>query len=104
MESTSMGAPEQTLAVLFADVAGSTRLYEQLGDAKALSTIDQCLALVREASSGHGGRVVKTIGDEAMVVFPSSDPAVHAAGAIQMRMTNTAHEHTVRIAFRHRYH
>jgi adenylate cyclase len=95
-----MGAPEQTLAVLFADVAGSTRLYEQLGDAKALSTIDQCLALVREASSGHGGRVVKTIGDEAMVVFPSSDQAVNAAGEIQLRMNNLVHEHNVRIAFR----
>ena len=95
-----MGAPEQTLAVLFADVAGSTRLYEQLGDAKALSTIDQCLALVREASSGHGGRVVKTIGDEAMVVFPSSEQAVNAAGEIQLRMNDLVHEHTVRISFR----
>jgi len=95
-----MAGPEQTLAVLFADVAGSTRLYEQLGDAKALSTIDQCLALVREASSGHGGRVVKTIGDEAMVVFPTSDQAVNAAGEIQLRMNDLVHEHTVRIAFR----
>jgi len=95
-----MGAAEQTLAVLFADIAGSTRLYEQLGDAKALSTIDQCLALVREASSGHGGRVVKTIGDEAMVVFPTSDQAVNAAGEIQLRMNDLVHEHTVRIAFR----
>jgi adenylate cyclase len=86
--------------VLFADVAGSTRLYEQLGDAKALSTIDQCLALVREASSGHGGRVVKTIGDEAMVVFPTSDQAVNAAGEIQLRMHDLVHEHAARIAFR----
>ncbi len=95
-----MGAPEQTLAVLFADVAGSTRLYEQLGDAQALSTIDQCLALVRDASTGHGGRLVKTIGDEAMVVFPTSDQAVNAAGEIQLRMNNLVHEHNVRIAFR----
>ncbi len=95
-----MGAAEQTLAVLFADIAGSTRLYEQLGDAKALSTIDQCLALVRDASAGHGGRIVKTIGDEAMVVFPSADQAVKAAAEIQLRMNGFADESSVRIAFR----
>ena len=95
-----MGAAEQTLAVLFADIAGSTRLYEQLGDAEALSTIDQCLALVRDASGGHGGRVVKTIGDEAMVVFPTADQAVSAAGEIQLRMNSFANESNVRVAFR----
>ena len=95
-----MGAAEQTLAVLFADIAGSTRLYEQLGDAKALSTIDQCLALVRDASAGHDGRIVKTIGDEAMVVFPSADQAVKAAGEIQLRMNSFADESSVRVAFR----
>ena len=95
-----MGAAEQTLAVLFADVAGSTRLYEQLGDAKALSTIDQCLALVRDASAGHGGRIVKTIGDEAMVVFPTADQAVIAAGEIQLRMNELADESNVRVALR----
>jgi len=95
-----MGAAEQTLAVLFADVAGSTRLYEQLGDAKALSTIDQCLGLARDVAVGHGGRLVKTIGDEAMVVFPSADQAVNAAAEIQLRMNNFADESSVRIAFR----
>lgn len=95
-----MGAPERTLAVLFADVAGSTRLYEQLGDALALSTIDQCLALVRDASKGHGGRLVKTIGDEAMVVFPTASQAISAAGEIQLRMNSLVHERNLRIALR----
>ena len=95
-----MSDVEKTLAVLFADVAGSTRLYEQLGDAQALATIDQCLALVREASGGHGGRVVKTIGDEAMVVFPTADQAVNAAAEIQLRMNAFVYERNLRIAFR----
>ena len=95
-----MGAADQTLAVLFADVAGSTRLYEQLGDAQALSTIDQCLALVRDASVGHGGRVVKTIGDEAMVVFPTAEQAVVTAAEIQLRMNEFVNERNVRVAFR----
>jgi class 3 adenylate cyclase len=95
-----MGDPERTLAVMFADVAGSTRLYEQLGDAQALATIDKCLALVRTSSTGHGGRVVKTIGDEAMVVFPSAEQAIVAAAEIQLRMNELVHERNVRIAFR----
>ncbi len=95
-----MNAPKPSLAVLFADVAGSTRLYEQLGDAHALTTIDQCLALVRSASEGHSGRLVKTIGDEAMVVFPTADQAVNAAAEIQLRMIEFVRERSLRIAFR----
>ena len=93
-----MSTPDRTLAVLFADVAGSTRLYEQLGDALALSTIDQCLALVRDASSGHGGRLVKTIGDEAMVVFPTANQAINAAGEIQLRMNSLVNERNLELA------
>ena len=88
------------MAVLFADVSGSTRLYEQVGDAKALATIVACLALVQEASAGHGGRLVKTIGDEAMIVFPGADQAVTAAGEIQLRMSELARELNLRIALR----
>ncbi len=95
-----MGVDERNLAVLFADVAGSTRLYEQLGDAKALSAIGECLALVRDASNGHGGRLIKTIGDEAMVVFPTADQAVIAAAEIQLRMVELVRERNLRLALR----
>ena len=59
------------VAVLFADVSGSTKLYETVGDADALEAIGRCLSLVRIACEGQGGRVVKTIGDEIMAVFPA---------------------------------
>jgi class 3 adenylate cyclase len=68
------------LAVLFADVSGSTRLYETVGDALALATIGQCLGLVGAACEGNGGRVVKTTGDEVMAVFPRPIGAAGAAG------------------------
>jgi adenylate cyclase len=74
------------LAVLFADVSGSTRLYETLGDERALATIGRCLALVRGACEGNAGRVIKTIGDEAMAVFPSADNAAQAAAEMQARV------------------
>ena len=78
-------APRQA-AVLFADVAGSTKLYESLGDAEALETITRVLDVMRQVCEDHGGRIVKTIGDEAMVVFPSAANATYAAIAMQTQI------------------
>ena len=67
-----MSNASSEIAVLFADVSGSTRLYESLGDERALAAINHCLGLVREACSSNHGRVVKTIGDEVLAVFPAA--------------------------------
>lgn len=99
-----MSPTDQGLAVLFADIAGSTRLYEQLGDVQALATIGRCLALVQDASRGHGGRTIKTIGDEAMVVFPTADQAAAAAAEIQHKMSELARVGNLRVAFRVGFH
>ena len=74
------------LAILFADVSGSTRLYETLGDAEARTIVERCLAIVSEVCSEQGGRVIKTIGDEMMTTFPSADHAARAAREIQLRI------------------
>src|SRR5882672_7591435 len=60
------------LAVLFADITGSTRLYEKLGNARALECVGLCLNIMRESALGCGGRVVQTIGDEVLCVFPTA--------------------------------
>ena len=65
--------------VLFADVSGSTRLIETAGDAVALKAIARCIERLRTAAESTGGQVVKTIGDEVMVLFPTPDAAVEAA-------------------------
>ena len=70
------------VVVLFADVSGSTKLYETVGDAEALKAIGSCLALVRIACEGQGGRVVKTIGDEVMFSGVSAQVA-HIAIALR---------------------
>lgn len=77
----------QNLAILFADISGSAKLYETLGDAEALSTIDRCLTIIRQACVDSGGRVVKTIGDEVMAVFPAADGAARAATDMQTRIS-----------------
>ena len=71
------------MAVLFADISGSTRLYEKLGDTRAFSSINQRLDILRGLVAAHGGRVVKTIGDEIMAVFPDAASAVLAASEMQ---------------------
>jgi len=71
--------------VLFADVSGSTKLYEAAGDAIALETINRIIAEMRRCTEAAGGRVVKTIGDEVMALFPTSTAAASAASQIQMQ-------------------
>jgi len=74
------------LAVLFADISGSTRLYEKLGNARALECVGFCLKIMSEAALGCGGRVVKTIGDELMCAFPTALAAIQAAAEMQARV------------------
>jgi adenylate cyclase len=71
------------IAILFADVSGSTGLYEALGNKQALKKIEHCLARLAGLVKDHGGRVIKTIGDEIMCTFPTADTAVKAASSMQ---------------------
>lgn len=75
-----------SLAILFADVSGSTRLYETLGDKEALERIERCLSVLSALSRKHHGEIVKTIGDEIMCSFPDAGAAFRAARAMQMEM------------------
>lgn len=81
MQSSNVPPPDP--AVLFADLSGSTSIYETLGDAAAKAMIDECLTVMRAATVRHGGRVIKTIGDELMCVFPDADRGSMAAAEMQ---------------------
>jgi len=80
-------ATEFSVAVLFADVVGSTELYEVLGDLKARDTIGKCLDVMRRATESYGGTVVKTIGDEIMATFMAADAAMNAARDMQVAIS-----------------
>ncbi len=86
--------------VLFADVSGSTKLYETIGDAAAHQAIDLCVKLFSAMTVQHGGRVVKTIGDEVMAVFPDASHAGAAARDIQLCVTDMAPVGKVRLGVR----
>lgn len=67
------------LAILYADVSGSTRIYETYGDTVASKNIERCLSILANITTEGEGRVVKTIGDEVMCAFPNPVRAVMAA-------------------------
>jgi len=74
------------LAVLFADITGSTRLYEKLGNARAHDCVALCLEIMQRSALGCGGRVVETIGDEVLCVFPTASAAFRAAVEMQSQI------------------
>jgi class 3 adenylate cyclase len=74
------------LAILFADVVGSTRLFEVMGDQRARDMIATCIDVMRAGTEHHNGTVIKTIGDEVMATFPTADDALNAAGQMQRQI------------------
>jgi class 3 adenylate cyclase len=87
---------EIEVVILFADVVGSTQLYEQLGDARAKEMVVRCLKIMREATENFSGRLIKTMGDEVMSTFPTADDAMNAARRMQEMISADAslrHDH-----------
>jgi adenylate cyclase len=74
-------------SVMFADLSGSTRLYEVAGNAAAMAAVARCLGVMRSCSEEAGGRIVKTIGDEIMVLFPAAARALQAALDMQFAVS-----------------
>ncbi|MCB1554913.1 MAG: adenylate/guanylate cyclase domain-containing protein [Xanthomonadales bacterium] len=80
-----MSQPTQ-LTTLFADVSGSTKLFETRGDVEARRIVAAVLGALSEVVTRHGGRVIKTIGDEIMCTFPGAMQGVLAACDMQKRV------------------
>ena len=73
------GRETTALSILFADVVGSTRLYDTLGDDIAQQLIADAIELMAEQVGRNSGTVIKTIGDEIMATFPTAENAINAA-------------------------
>lgn len=69
--------------VVFTDLIGSTSVFELLGNAKATQAVTQLTRWISEVFASHGGRVVKTLGDGVLAVFPSASQAVDAVVEMQ---------------------
>jgi class 3 adenylate cyclase len=80
-------AKDLEVAILFADVVGSTQLYDKFGDTKASETVAICLDVMKDATHQFNGTVIKTIGDEVMSTFGGVDDAMNAAVLMQARIS-----------------
>jgi class 3 adenylate cyclase len=81
-----MSAVQQNVAILFADISGSTALYDKLGNELALQLVTRSLNILTREMSLRKGRLIKTIGDEIMCIFPDAASAVEAACAMQLEI------------------
>src|SRR6266850_1148869 len=78
------------VTVLFADMAGSTALGEELDPEEVRRLLQRYYAIARESVVQHGGTVEKFIGDAVMAVFglPTAhgdDPDRAIAAALTIR-------------------
>lgn len=99
-----MAEADVQVGILFADVSGSTSLYERLGDQRARLAVESLLDMIRKSVALQQGRVVKTIGDEIMAVFPSADATMQAACDMQLRVGEAPPIEGTRLAIRVGFH
>ena len=84
-----MDNAEKIYTVMFADVAGSTQLYERMGDQIAKSIIDEVIDMMSEYTRMNAGVIIKTIGDEIMCRFDDVNDAVDTACEIQEKLNTS---------------
>lgn len=69
--------------VVFTDLHGSTAVFEALGNVRATETVTQITTWIGKQCETHGGRVVKTLGDGVLAMFPDGQSAVKAVVDLQ---------------------
>jgi len=74
---------KELVTVLFVDIAGSTRFYDEHGDVAGLVMVQKCLDLLIPVIEERGGIVIKTIGDAILARFCDQEAAVRSAIEMQ---------------------
>ena len=69
--------------VVFADLFGSTRVFEAVGNVQATESVTSVTSWVAKKCTGHGGRVVKFLGDGVLAIFTDSNKAIAAVIDLQ---------------------
>jgi len=80
--SSNEGLTVRDITILFTDLKGSTALYDRIGDLKAFNLVRLHFDSLGKVIMGHGGAIVKTIGDAIMASFLSPFDAAGAALAM----------------------
>jgi adenylate cyclase len=69
--------------VIFADLSGSTGLFESAGNVAATQIVTRCTHALGRHLACAGGRIVKYLGDGVLVLFDDPVAAVQAASRLQ---------------------
>ena len=99
-----MPSPPNELIIFFADFAGSTRLYETLGDVVAHECIVESLGKISHFVKSNNGIVVEIIGDEIMAYFVHPEEAITCGCDIQQYFNDSTTVHNHRIGVRIGFH
>lgn len=83
--------PASNRTVLFADLRGSTGLFESLGNRAATEVVSRCVTGIAAGVTEDGGTVVKTLGDGVLAFFPTPSDAVRAAFRMHEVLERTVH-------------
>ena len=94
------------ITTLFADVSGSTGIYEKLGDVEGRNLVFGCVQELRRIAEQFQGTFVKSNGDDIMCTFPDPQSASMAACGMQLHMDDFSANSSpvpvsVRIGFQH---
>lgn len=71
------------VTVVFADLTGSTGVFETLGNAKATQAITRLTDWMGKVCAAHEGHVVKNLGDGVLMVFTDNADALDAVTEMQ---------------------
>jgi len=69
--------------IVFADLTGSTRVFEAMGNARATETVTRLTQWIGGVCESHGGRVVKSLGDGVFAIFDNGISALRAVVELQ---------------------
>ena len=86
LDDGSLDLGRLRVAIAFADLAGYTRLTEELGEDAAVDVVERFVDAV-QATLPEDARVIKTIGDEVMIVGSDAAGLTDWAAGFQMLMT-----------------
>lgn len=95
-----MAKDSKDVTIMFVDIAGSTRLYQEYGDTLAQDSIARCLIRMSEIIKRHKGTVVKFIGDEILCYLTDPELAFQAAFKLQETAKETVDPNGVRLELR----
>ena len=79
---TTMRPAAHRAAVIFADLVGFTAVSEELEDDELEALVSRFQSVAFDLVAARGGRIVKTLGDEVMVVCDDVEVALAAATAL----------------------